>query len=254
MADPLAELMSMSSVAGLTSGEVQTEHTHKVNIKKLKLICDMILTGYNSIEAIYIIPGSLFSKNIEDVDNIIFETVVSSNGSDWYEEGESILKYYMEDEYPEFKGTVSVITLSGPVDYSYGSYILMSSKRHQFSYEQMCLTDMKIIYTMLLNGVPVAVPYEWGSENRKCIMALVEQVGDVYSLRSHMLNSLNMYGVNVSYIDSDSYPDEWHYISVISKCGVPYKLPYELIDKNILDQQIKLRELKDSQEATHIEL
>lgn len=245
--DPLLSLMNTADVAGLTSGEVQTEHGHQVNIKKLKIICDMILSGYENIEAVYLIPGTLFISRIEDVDELTFEIIMSNYNPDWAESGNEVISNFMKDEYPEFTGKVNVVTQIGRMSTDICSYILMSVNRHDSVYGHLTVDDMRILSTMISNGVPVAIPYTWRAWSRKCLMALVENVQDVYDLRSHMLGSLDMYGINVSSGSTDFYQGEWHYITAISNKAVPYGLPYEVLDRSILEQQIREAELKECQ-------
>lgn len=243
--DPLAFMMSAADSAGLVSGEVQTECGHQVNVKKLKIICDMVLSGYECVTAIFITPGTLFTTRLEELDLLTFDVILSELTDTWKEEGPALIEYFLRDEYPEFKGSVEVNSKVQLLPYNDNpSYILMSIRKHDSVYGRLDWNDMNILSTMISNGIPVAIPYSWGTIGRKCILALVEDIKDIYSLRNHMLSSINLYGINVSHGVIDTYPNEWHYITAIAKEYVPYGLPYEIINKNILEQQIRAIDMK----------
>lgn len=246
MENPLAEMLIAADVASINSGEAQLDKMYQLNLKRLKLICDMVITGYTNIISIYIYPGNIISQNIEELSEINFRIEVVNDSTIDLCEVDGVITAYMVDEYQKFRGDVKV-RIENYVDKNKSSYVLLSTKYHEsdFAYN-VELSELYILHTMRSNGVKVCIPYTWEKCKDKCFLVLIDETSDFYALRKHMISSESMYGVSCIFNEVSSSGNNWYFIPIIGN-KVPYSLPYIELDVETLKKQIMEVELKNEQ-------
>lgn len=246
MENPLAEMLIAADVASINSGEAQLDKIYQLNLKRLKLICDMVITGYTDILSIYIYPGNVISQNIEELSDINFRIEVVNDSTIDINEIDDVITAYMADEYPKFRGDVKV-KLEDYVDKNNSSCVLLSTRYHESDFRYgIELNELYILSTMCSNGVKVCVPYTWKKCKDKCFLVLIDETSDFYALRKHMINSESLYGVSCIFNEVSGSGNDWYFIPIISD-RVPYSLPYIELDVETLKKQIMEVEMKNEQ-------